>query len=220
MKIERTNKANTATDLTDGMVRQNIVVMSGIVTAPAVAAATSLEKAAALSLAFAVISMAAILLGSFVPQSLKLGKDGEAKISFTFRITVIAVIGAACYIPAALLVKLFFGGVADEIMLYIQLMPINSLVLSKTESRFYRLSRPVMAVDAFIFTTGFIVVTLITGIVREILSAGEIGGLSLGFNPHVETSKEAFFGFILIGLFAALCRWALNKTSGGAKTEK
>ena len=54
----------------DGLFRQNIVLTSGLVTAPVIVAATTAERAAILSLSFFMISYFSILICRMIPKKI------------------------------------------------------------------------------------------------------------------------------------------------------
>ena len=56
--------------LSDGLVRQNIVLMSGTAIAPVAACATNYENAMALSLGFTIIAFLSVFLCKFVPRNI------------------------------------------------------------------------------------------------------------------------------------------------------
>ena len=93
----------------DGLFRQNIVLTSGLVTAPIIVAATTAERAAVLSLSFFMISYCTILLGRIVPR----------RIVYTVRIIIYALIAALVFIPTALFTNMLFPETAQSVQLYI-----------------------------------------------------------------------------------------------------
>ena len=54
----------------DGLFRQNIVLMSGLVTAPIIVAATTFERALVLTLSFLLISYSSIIICRFIPREI------------------------------------------------------------------------------------------------------------------------------------------------------
>ena len=54
------------------------------------------------------------------------------------------------------------------------------------------------------------------GFVREILSYGTVFGFHV-CEPIVPSAKSPFFGFILVGIFAALCRAASGRRVSSRK---
>ena len=54
----------------DGLFRQNIVLMSGLVTAPIIVAATTAERALVLTLSFFMVSYISILVCRLIPRKI------------------------------------------------------------------------------------------------------------------------------------------------------
>ena len=183
----------------DGLFRQNIVLTSGLVTAPIIVAATTAERAAVLSLSFFMISYCTILIGRIVPR----------RIVYTVRIIIYALIAAMVFIPTVLLCNTLFPDTAPSVLLYIEILVVNSLVLAKTESRFYLIPYSSMAIDSLVYIAGFAIAAFAVGIIRELLALGTLFGAHV-FDPVMPAAKSPFFGFLLLGVFAALCRHYYN----------
>ena len=179
----------------DGLFRQNIVLMSGLVTAPIIVAATSGERAVVLVLSFFLMSYTSILLCRFIPR----------KIVYTVRTLLYATVAAAMFIPTVMLLERWFPDTTKTIILYIEILTVNSLLLAKTESRFYLKPYGEMTLDAFIYVLGYAIVAFVVGIVRELLAYGTLFGLRI-FEPIMPAAKSPFFGFFLVGILAAICR--------------
>ena len=187
----------------DGLFRQNIVLMSGLVTAPIIVAATSGERAIVLVLSFFLMSYTSILLCRFIPR----------KIVYTVRTLLYATVAAAMFIPTMLLLERWFPETSRSILLYIEILTVNSLLLAKTESRFYLMPYGAMTVDAFIYVLGYAIAAFIVGIIRELLAYGTLFGLHI-FEPIMPAAKSPFFGFFLVGILAAVCRAVSGKRTG------
>lgn len=192
----------------DGLFRQNVVLMSGLVTAPVIAAATSAERALVLVLSFFMMSYFSILLCRFIPR----------KIVYTVRTLLYAVVAAGMFIPTVMLLEKMFPQTTSDVLLYIELLTVNSLLLAKTESRFYTLRYGEMALDALIYVLGYALVTFTVGIIRELLAFGTLFGLNC-FEPLVPSARSPFFGFFLVGILAAVCR-AISGRRVGARTKQ
>lgn len=191
----------------DGLFRQNIVLMSGLVTAPIIVAATSGERAVVLVLSFFLMSYTSILLCRIIPR----------KIVYTVRTLLYATVAAAMFIPTVMLLEQWFPETTKSIMLYIEILTVNSLLLAKTESRFYLKPYGEMTVDAFIYVLGYAIVAFIVGIIRELLADGTLFGLQI-FEPLMPAAKSPFFGFLLVGILAAMCR-AVSGRRAVSRTE-
>lgn len=179
----------------DGLFRQNIVLMSGLVTAPIIVAATTVERALVLVLSFFLMSYTSIMICRIFPR----------KIVYTVRAMLYAVVAAGMFIPTIIILEMLFPAATKSVMLYIELLTVNSLLLAKTESRFYLEPYGVMALDALFYVLGYALVAFVVGAIRELLAYGTLYGLRW-FDPPMPAAKSPFFGFFLVGLFAAVCR--------------
>lgn len=183
----------------DGLFRQNIVLMSGLVTAPIIVAATTFERALVLTISFLLISYTSILICRFIPR----------KLVYTVRILLYVAVAAVMYIPTALLLNAWFPETAASVSIYIEILVVNSLLLAKTESRFYLMPYGEMAADAFIYVLGYAMAAFIVGIIREFLAFGQLFGFRVCDAP-MPAAKTTFFGFFLVGILAAVCRAITN----------
>ena len=198
-------KTNSSVSL-DGLFRQNIVLMSGLVTAPIIVAATTAERALVLTISFFMISYISILICRYIPR----------KIAYTVRILLYAAVAAALYIPTVMLLNAWFPETAQSVSIYIEILVVNSLLLSKTESRFYLKPFGEMAVDALIYVAGYAIAAFAVGITRELLAYGTLFGVHL-FDEPLPAAKSPFFGFILVGIFAAVCRGIVGRRAAAQK---
>ncbi|MBP1544225.1 MAG: NADH:ubiquinone oxidoreductase subunit RnfE [Oscillospiraceae bacterium] len=192
----------------DGLFRQNIVLTSGLVTAPVIVAATTAERAAILSLSFFMISYFSILICRMIPK----------KISYTVRIILYAMVAATVFIPTAILVNTLFPETAPTVSLYIEIIVVNSLLLAKTESRFYLITYAAMAVDAFVYIVGYAIVAFAVALIRELLAFGTVFGAHI-CDALMPAAKSPFFGFFLVGIFAAACRAYYNRKKAAGEKE-
>ena len=148
MKPEKTRKSDFkfTRDLIDGLAKQNVVLMTGIVNAPVIIAATTFKKGVVIALAFAIISFLTIVTCSFVPK----------KIVYTLRVIIYALVGSVYYIPTVLLLEQIFPLTVELIGIYMPLIITNALIFSKTESRFYLEDKLKMIIDVIFFIAGYL----------------------------------------------------------------
>lgn len=192
----------------DGLFRQNIVLTSGLVTAPIIVASTTGERAAILSLSFFMITYLSILICRVIPR----------KIVYTIRIILYALVAAAVFIPTAVTVNTLFPDTAPSVLLYVEIIVVNSLLLAKTESRFYLITYAAMAIDSLVYIVGYAIAAFAVGMIRELLAYGTLFGSHI-FDPMMPAAKSPFFGFFLVGIFAALCRAYYNRKRTRAEQE-
>lgn len=201
MKPLKTRKSNFkfTRDLFDGLAKQNVVLMTGIVNAPVIIAATTFKKGVVIAIAFALISFLTIVTCSFIPK----------KIVYTLRVIIYAVVGSVYYIPTVLLLEQMFPLTVELIGIYMPLIITNALIFSKTESRFYLENRLKMIVDVLFFIAGFSVICVLTGGFRELICFGTLAGIKL-FDFSIAAFESPFGGFILVGIMAGTFRALYN----------
>ena len=195
--MENQNRINIG----DGLFKQNMVFMSGLLTAPVIACTTTLQKSIAVCFVFSFVSLLTILVCRSIPRT----------IVYTIRVTLYTVAAAVFYIPAILLAELILGSdVIAAAGIYLPVLITNSLILSKTETRFYLETPGLMAADALIFIIGFDVSCTFTGVLRELLASGTIGGAEIHVLFTVPAAETTFGGFLFVGIVAGLCRAVYN----------
>lgn len=192
---------NKKISLKDGFFKQNIVFMSGLLIAPVIACATTLQKSLAVCIVFTLVSFLTILLCRVIPR----------KIAYTLRVIIYSLVASAIYIPAVLLATFLMGGdIIASAGVYLPILVTNSLILSKSESRFYVEPLKDMVPDVLCFIAGFDIACVFTGAVREILAKGTIGGSYLDMPFTIPALETTFGGFLFVGIMAGFARGIYN----------
>ncbi len=192
---------NKKISLKDGFFKQNIVFMSGLLIAPVIACATTLQKSLAVCIVFTLVSFMTILLCRVIPR----------KIAYTLRVIIYSLVASAFYIPAVLLAALVSGNdVIASAGVYLPILVTNNLILSKSESRFYVEPLKDMVPDVLCFIAGFDIACIFTGAVREILAKSTIGGAYLDMPFTIPALETTFGGFLFVGMMAGLVRGVYN----------
>ena len=192
---------NKKISLKDGFFKQNIVFMSGLLIAPVIACATTLQKSLAVCMVFTLVSFLTILICRVIPR----------KIAYTLRVIIYSLVASAIYIPSILLTTAVMGG--DVILsagVYLPILVTNSLILSKSESRFYVEPFKDMIPDVLCFIAGFDIACIFTGAVREIIAKGTIGGAYLDMPFTIPALETTFGGFLFVGIMAGFARGIYN----------
>lgn len=193
---------NKKISLKDGFFKQNIVFMSGLLIAPVIACATTLQKSLAVCIVFTLVSFLTILLCRVIPR----------KIAYTLRVIIYSLVASAIYIPAVLLATLLMGGdVIASAGVYLPILVTNSLILSKSETRFHVEPLRDMVPDVLCFIAGFDIACIFTGAVREILAKSTIGGAYLEMPFTIPALETTFGGFLFVGIMAGLTRGVYNR---------
>ena len=190
-------------NLKDGLIKQNMVFMSGMLIAPVIACASTLMKSLALCFVFSFVSAAAIFACRRIPRT----------IVYTLRVIIYSLAAAVAYIPAMLLAELIFGqDIVASAGVYLPVLITNSLILSKTETRFYHEPLKNMAADVLMFILGFDGACIATGIIRELLADSKIAGYGVDMPFTVPALETTFGGFLFVGVGAGLFRWLYNRS--------
>lgn len=197
MLKDTNGEINVKSPLLDGIYKKNTILVSGLVIAPAVFVANTVIKALALIFTFSIITFLTIIISSFISRN----------IVYTIRIILYTLIGALVYVPvASISMQIFPDNVIKEMGIMLPLLITNSLIMTKTELRFFRQKKNKMIFDVLSYIIGFDIVVFLFGFIREILGTGAISNKILGIPITFPVLIYPFGGFILIGLCAALFR--------------
>jgi len=188
----------------NGVTVRNAVLMSGVLIAPVAGGAADLTSACVLSLGYALVTVPAVLISAYIPR----------RLAYSVRVIVYALAAAVVFIPVFFIIlKLFGEAGAARAGVYLPIAVCNPLILSKTESR-YAADKHVPPSDIAAETGGlifgFAAVCLVTGAVRDLLTGSTLGGLSFNLPPAFPAAEKTFFGFIILGVFAAVLRKILK----------
>lgn len=183
--------------LLDGLVRHNVVLMSGIAIAPVAAGAVNFESSLALALGFSVIALVSVFICRFIPK----------KIVYTIRVIIYAVIAGLVYIPALMLLNMIFGeDVTTGLGVYLPVLAVNPLILAKTETRFCLRPAHLMLIELLGYIAGFDAVCVIVGISRDVLTNGRIGWATAELGFYIPALETVFGGLMFVGVSAGLFR--------------
>lgn len=189
----------------DGLLLNNTVLERGLVIAPIIFLANSMQNALVLGLGFVLITFFTLLIASFVPKALP----------YTIRVILYVVISSLLFIPAAMLLEMIFTQAAvRSVGVFLPLLTTNSLIVTKSETRFLKKKRLAMLLDVINHCLGFFVVIVLIGFIRELLGTGSIMGYNLDVPILFNVAMLPFGGFIIMGfLAAALQKLRLHVTS-------
>ena len=125
----------------DGLFMKNTVLASGLVVAPIVAVATTLQSAVALVIAFSLITFLTVLISSFVPRD----------IVYAVRIILYTIIAAMVYVPVAVFADSFMNQQFSALGIMFPLLVTNSLIITRTELHFFKLDKLRMLSEVFFY---------------------------------------------------------------------
>lgn len=188
--------------LSDGIIKQNMVLMSGLFAGPVIGGATSFENSLVVALVFSLITMISVGLCRLLPK----------KLAFAVRIALYALIASLVYIPVILLAALIFGeNTVNSISLYLAVIVTNPMIMSKTESRFFLRSVPMMFKDLAGFVIGFDLSCILVGALRDILTDNMLWNTIIPLPFQMSAMENVYGGFILVGVLAGFFRFVYRK---------
>ncbi len=191
--------------LSDGIINQNMVLMSGLFAGPVIGAATNLKNSLVIAMAFPLITVISVGLCRLLPK----------KIAFAVRIGLYALIASAVYIPVTLLMGLIFGeDTVRSISLYLAIIVTNPFIMTKTESRFFLRPVHMMFKDLAGFAIGFDLSCILVGAIRDILSDNMLWNTIIPLPFQMSAMENVYGGFILVGVLAGLFRFVYRKYLG------
>lgn len=197
-------------DRFDGLLVNNTVLERGLVIAPVIVAANTAQNGLILGLSFILITFFGVLLASFVPK----------KLPYAIRVILYVVLACLLYIPVSYLMNLMFPDSVYKVGIFLPLLVTNSLIVTKTETRFLKMKRLNMMLDVFCHTVGFFLVIVAVGMLREIFGNGSFFGNELNMPGKIYAFMLPFGGFIVLGFLAAAVQRFRIYLHGGETDQK
>ncbi|MCL2087373.1 MAG: NADH:ubiquinone oxidoreductase subunit RnfE [Oscillospiraceae bacterium] len=196
------SKEKTKGSLSDGLWRQNVVLVSGLLIGPVAAGATNFENAVAIALVFTPLTLLTVLACRLIPR----------KIVYTVRVILYALVAALFYIPTIIMAEHLVGSaVVTSVGIYLPILMVNPVILTKSETRFYLMPLKDMLPELLGYVLGFGIVCITTGLIRDIAVNGRIGWFRLDTDFSIPAMETTFGGFIMLGIAAAVVRQIMNR---------
>ena len=187
-------------DRFSGLFSKHPVLMHGLAIAPAIVATQSLKAAWILSVGFFLIVLPTVLLVSWLCK----------KLDEVYRTIVSALLAAVLFVPVSILLTQFFPFISTNVGLYLPILIVDSLILTKCDLYIELGVRGGRFLDMLCTGLGFTLLICLLGALRELLAYGTLWGKNTGFPPVSEAVAMPFFGFFVIGLAAAGFRYCNN----------
>ncbi|HBL40842.1 MAG TPA: hypothetical protein DDY98_04435, partial [Ruminococcaceae bacterium] len=174
----------------------NPVLVQAVGLCPVVAMATSLRGSALLALVAAVVITFSEVIASLCMK----------RMVRWVRIGLYILLGGVIVLPFMLFLEKNEPELFSSLGLYLPIMAVNSLVVLRCE-RFAVKIRPLSALrDGLTASLGYAAVLIATGLIREILGSGSVGGFVFRHGRNLSGLLLPFGGFLIIGFFAAALR--------------
>ena len=161
----------------DGLLADNTVLSALMVISPVIMCSDTLRNAEALIYAFSAITFISVIICSFIPRNLP----------YAAKVILYAAIASLVYIPVKSLAQVTYPGIVSRVGIYFPLLAVNSLIVFRSEAKFFRMKRSKMIASLTFYILGFDAVMFFID--------PTVGGLGMPFG-----------GFILLGLLCGLYR--------------
>ena len=170
---------------------------------------------AVIYLAFVSLGLPDAMLGAAWPT---MYHDFGVPVSFAGGISMVisagtivsALLAAVLFVPVSILLTQFFPFISTNVGLYLPILIVDSLILTKCDLYIELGVRGGRFLDMLCTGLGFTLLICLLGALRELLAYGTLWGKNTGFPPVSEAVAMPFFGFFVIGLAAAGFRYCNN----------
>ncbi len=190
------SRKNSLSILTNGIIKENPVLVLVLGTCPTLATTTTVTGALGMGLA-----ALAVLVCSNIFISLM-----RKVIPETMRIPCYIVIIAGFVTLVKMLIQAFFPGLFELLGVYLDLITVNCIILGRAEMFANKNSVVSSAMDGIGMGLGFTLALTAMATVREVLGAASFAGIAI---PFMEKYTIAFLakapgGLLVFGLLIAL----------------
>ncbi len=193
---------NSLSVLTNGILKENPVLVLILGTCPTLATTTTVTGALGMGLAALVVLLCSnifiSLLRKIIPE--------------TMRIPCYIVIIAGFVTIVKMLIQAFFPGLYDTLGVYLDLITVNCIILGRAEMFAGKNAVAASALDGIGMGLGFTLALGAMATIREVFGAASFAGMAI---PFMEEYKITFFvkapgGLVVYGLLIALV-YAITK---------
>lgn len=189
--------------LKNGILEENTIFVQLIGMCAVLAVSTTAINSLAMG-----ISVVAVLVGSNIAISLL-----RKVIPDEIRIPVFVIIIATFVTIVDMFLKAYAPEIYAALGIFIPLIVVNCLILARAEAFAYSNGVLASAVDGIGMGIGYTIAITILGIVREVLGAGAIFGISIfgeSYQP-IKIFVQPAGAFILLGILIALFSVTIKK---------
>ncbi len=179
---------------------KNPLLFEAVGLCPVVAITQSLQLAVFLAVVTAIEMIVCEVLASLLLKNIRR----------YWRVALYVLFGVGVIFPITYLAKRFFPEMSINLGVYLPLMAVNSLVALHCERVAVTNNIKNSLIDAVAASMSYGAVAIVTGLCREILAKGTIGGIDLGLEVTFPALLTPFGGLVIIGFMAAGFKAVIN----------
>ena len=184
----------------DRIFLNNPVVLQGLGLAPIVITATTLQNAAIIAAAVALILTPTRLLENLIGRG----------TGYRFRALTYCLTAGVVYVGASFLLEQFFGLSLGNVGIFLPLLVMEPLIIKRHLNQ-QREKLSTSFERGILLTLGFTAVLFIVAGLRELMAYGTLAGVEVVRFQLLPMADMAAGGFILTGLVAALWRGVISR---------
>lgn len=199
-------KNNKLSILTNGIIKENPILVLILGTCPFLAVTTQASNAIGMGAAVTFVLLCSNIMISLLRKV----------ISDKVRIPCYIVVIASFVTLVQMIVKAYFKSLDDALGLYLPLIVVNCIILGRAESFSYKNGIGASFFDGIFQGLGYTLVLLAMCFIRELLGAGTLAGFRIipeQFPIGILTLPVG--GFLVLGFLIAAMQWALSKSKEG-----
>ena len=193
-------KANNAPSklsiLTNGIIKENPVLVLVLGTCPTLATTTSVSTAIGMGIAAAIVLICSNILISLLRKI----------IPDSVRIPCYIVVIAGFVSVVQMLVQAYFQDLYDALGVYLPLIVVNCIILGRAEMFASKHSVGESALDGIGMGIGFTLTLVVMATLREVVGAGTFAGIPVPFfsSYNIPILTQTPGGFFIFGCLIAL----------------
>lgn len=182
--------------LTNGIIKENPVLVLVLGTCPTLATTTSVSTAIGMGIAAAIVLICSNILISLLRKS----------IPDSVRIPCYIVVIAGFVSVVQMLVQAYFQDLYDALGVYLPLIVVNCIILGRAEMFASKHSVGESALDGIGMGLGFTLTLVVMATLREVLGAGTFAGIPVPFfsTYNIPILTQTPGGFFIFGCLIAL----------------
>lgn len=182
--------------LTNGIIKENPVLVLVLGTCPTLATTTSVSTAIGMGIAAAIVLICSNILISLLRKI----------IPDSVRIPCYIVVIAGFVSVVQMLVQAYFQDLYDALGVYLPLIVVNCIILGRAEMFASKHSVGESALDGIGMGIGFTVTLVVMATLREVVGAGTFAGIPVPFfsTYNIPILTQTPGGFFIFGCLIAL----------------
>lgn len=201
-----------------GVTPGKMLFKSAFIFNPVLTQAIGICAIAAISVSFVISLTMSLILSVLLIINECLASLILKKLARWLRVICYMVISSVLLLIPTLLLDLKFSELYASVGIYLSLLAVNSIIVTRCEKYAVNNSLKLSFFDALSASVGFAGVNITVGTLREILAYGTILGKHISPLPKLSAMALPFGGLLILGFASAFQKWLIQKKFKGQPT--